>query len=301
MRSHLSDSCPPAGIIFWRQPRQMALVTRQAATCALVEWRTTGHNENLRTSMNITSAGIPLESPLTLDRSEVHLWRLNLETVAGTAEEWGSALSGDEQKRAARFHHARDRKCFTATRSALRQILGAYLKVDPKLLSFTYSDKEKPSLAGPEAASGIEFNVSHSGTLALLAFARGRMVGVDVEQTKRDIDTMAIAARFFSEAEKKKLASLPADQRTGAFFLCWTRKEAYIKATGKGLSLPLRQFDVSMTPSDQNALLATRPDPLERNRWSMRDIPVPAGYAAALCVSGMDWRLVDTGAQEYGV
>jgi 4'-phosphopantetheinyl transferase len=278
----------------------MALGTRQAATCTLVEWRATGHNENLRTSMNLTSSGVPVESPLTLDRSEVHLWRLNLETVGGAVEHWGPVLSGDEQTRAARFHHDKDRKCFMATRSALRQILGAYLKADPKLLSFTYSEKEKPSLAGPEAASGIEFNVSHSGTLALLAFARGRMVGVDVEQTNRNIDTAAIATRFFSEAEQKQLASLPADQRTDAFFLCWTRKEAYIKATGKGLSLPLRQFDVSMTPRDQNALLATRPDAVERNRWSMRDIPVPAGYAAALCVSGTDWRLVDSGAQEYG-
>ena len=251
--------------------------------------------------MNITGGGVHVEAPLALDRSEVHLWRLNLQVIGDAIDQWAPVLSGDEQKRAARFHHVRDRKCFTVTRSTLRQLLGAYLKADPKLLSFTYSEKEKPSLAGPEAASDIEFNVSHSGTLALLAFARGRMVGVDVEQADRKIDTLAIAKRFFSDAERKYLASLPAELRNDAFFLCWTRKEAYIKATGHGLSLPLRQFDVSMKPGDQNALLATRPDPLERNRWSMRDISVPMGYAAALCVAGTDWRLVDGGAQESAV
>ena len=250
--------------------------------------------------MNITNGGLRTEAPLKLDRGEVHLWRLNLEVIGDAVEQWTPVLSGDEQKRAARFHHARDRKCFAVTRSTLRQLLGAYLKADPKLLAFTYSEQEKPYLAGPEAASGIVFNVSHSGNLALLAFARGRMVGVDVEQTDRKIDPVAIATRFFSEAERKRLVSLPAEQRTDAFFLCWTRKEAYIKATGKGLSLPLRQFDVSMTPRDQNALLATRPDPLERSRWSMRDIPVLPGYAAALCVSGTDWHLIDNGTQESG-
>lgn len=250
--------------------------------------------------MNITSGDFRIECPLTLDRSVVHLWRLNLEAVGDTVELSRPVLSGDEQKRAARFHHALDRKCFVATRSALRQILAAYLKADPKFLSFTYSEKEKPSLAGPEAQSGLEFNVSHSGSLSLLAFAHGRMIGVDVERTDRAIDTAAIAARFFSETEQKQLASLPTEQRTDAFFRCWTRKEAYIKATGKGLSLPLRQFDVSMAPRDGNALLATRPDPLERTRWSMRDIAVPAGYAAALCVSGTDWRLIDGSAEEHG-
>jgi len=250
--------------------------------------------------MNITSAGFRIESALTLGHSEVHLWRLHLTTAVDNMDHWSSLLAEDERARAARFHHDKDRHCFTATRGALRRILGAYLKADPKLLIFAYSEKEKPALAGLEAASGIEFNVSHSGGLSLLAFARGRRVGVDVEQTNRAMDTAAIAARFFSHAEQEQLAALPEGQHVDAFFFCWTRKEAYIKATGKGLSLPLRQFDVSMSPGEQDALLATRPDPLERTRWSMRDIAVPAGYAAALCVSGTDWRLVESGVQKSG-
>lgn len=249
--------------------------------------------------MNTKKAGFRIESPQTLGKDEVQLWRLNLERAADIVEQWSSILREDEQARAARFHFDKDRRCFSATRITLRQILGAYLNIDPKVLTFTYSEKEKPSLAGAEASSGIEFNVSHSGTLSLLAFSRKRLVGVDVELIRRDFDTAAIARRFFSEAEQKALAALPEENRKEAFFLCWTRKESYLKAIGTGMSLPLHQFDVSIAPGHHNALLATRPDPLERTRWSMRDVAVPAGYAAALCISGTDWRLVDCGMQEY--
>lgn len=243
--------------------------------------------------MNIEQSNFRIEAPLALDINEVHLWRLNLQATAYSADQWLAILSADEKSRAARYHRDIDRKYFITARAVLRQLLGSYLKKDPETLIFSYSEKEKPSVGGAESDSGIEFNLSHSGDLALLAFARSREIGVDVEQIRRDFDTAKIAARFFSEAEQKQLAALPDNQRSDAFFLCWTRKEAYIKATGKGLSLPLHQFDVSLAPKEQNALLATRPDPLERAKWTMRDINVPAEYAAAICVSGSGWRLVD--------
>jgi 4'-phosphopantetheinyl transferase len=243
--------------------------------------------------MNIEQSDFRIEAPLALAETEVHLWRLNLQATSGATEKWVSVLSADEKARAARYHRDIDRKYFITARAMLRQILGSYLKKDPETLIFAYSEKEKPSLGGAEAGSGIEFNISHSGDLALLAFARSRQIGVDVEQIRRDFDTAKIAARFFSAAEQKQLAALPEEQRSDAFFRCWTRKEAYIKATGKGLSLPLHQFDVSLAPKELNALLATRPDPLERTTWTMRDIVVPPQYAAAICVSGGGWRLVD--------
>lgn len=247
----------------------------------------------MKLSMNISDAGFHIPAGLSLDSNDVHLWRVDVAAVTSCVAEWNTILSPDEQKRAARFLHAVDRHRFVVARALLRQILGSYLGADPRLLTFTYSEKEKPALGGDAAQSAISFNVSHSGNLALLAFTRSRDVGVDVEQVRTDIDTKAIAARFFSTAEQESLAALPEGQRKPAFFLCWTRKESFIKATGAGLSLPLRQFDVSLEPDDPDALLATRPDPLERTRWILRDIPVISGYAAALCVSGTDWRLVE--------
>ena len=244
-------------------------------------------------SMNIGQAEFRIESHPNLEPNEVHLWRLDLQARVPGVEKWKSILSPDEESRAARYHREIDRQYFIAARATLRQMLGSYLKTNPAALTFTYSEKEKPSLGGAEAFSGIEFNISHSGSIALLAFARERESGVDVEQIRRDFDTTQIASPFFSAAEQKQLAALPEEQRSEAFFFCWTRKEAYIKATGKGLSLPLHQFDVSLAPKEQNALLACRPDPYERVKWLMRDIPVPEGYAAAICVSGTGWNLVE--------
>jgi 4'-phosphopantetheinyl transferase len=158
-------------------------------------------------------------------------------------------------------------------------------------LSFSYSQKEKPALAPAHAGSGVAFNISHSGGVALLAFTLRRELGVDVEQVRRDFDLDAIARRFFSAHEQEQLAALNEEERFEAFFRCWTRKEAYIKATGEGLSLPLRQFDVSLAEGDVNALLSTRPDSSESRRWSLREAPAGTGYVAAVCARGHDWKL----------
>jgi 4'-phosphopantetheinyl transferase len=243
--------------------------------------------------MHIARAGFSVDTPLTLAADQVHLWRVDLEAAAGDEPEWSAILSADEQARAARFHFQRDRQYFVVARSALRQVLAGYLVAEPKALTFSYSPKNKPALAGAHAKCGLAFNVSHSGDIALLAFTRNRRIGVDVEQIRQDFDTAAIAARFFSAAEQEQLVVLPGDQRHETFFRCWTRKEAYIKATGEGLSLPLHQFDVSLAPCSENALLATRPDPAEAERWSLRDVAINPGYAAAVCVSGNDWNLID--------
>jgi 4'-phosphopantetheinyl transferase len=169
-------------------------------------------------------------------------------------------------------------------------ILGAYLGANPQELAFRYSVKEKPSLDGLHAGQ-IEFNVSHSGNLALLAFARQRVLGVDVELIREQADREAIARRFFSEYEQQQLAALAPEERCAGFYRCWTRKEAYIKATGDGLSLPLHQFDVSLKPGDESALLAMRPDASEAAKWSLREVEADTGYAAALCVRGQGWIL----------
>ena len=228
---------------------------------------------------------------LPLGEEEVHLWRVDLAAVAQAEPQWQKLLSSDERVRAARFHFDRDRRHYTATRALLRTILAAYVAVEPAELIFRYSDREKPSLDPRHCRNAVEFNVSHSGTAALLAFARGRAVGVDVEMIRDDIDPAALARRFFSTVEQKQLAALdPADKYSG-FFRCWTRKEAYVKAVGSGLSLPLDQFDVSLQPGDENALLATRPSASEAGLWSLGEVPAGKGYVGALCVRGHGWRL----------
>jgi len=240
--------------------------------------------------MNITNAEFRMPQ-IELGEDEVQLWRVDLEAIRSHESSWQQLLSSDERSRAARFHFAADRQRFVASRAWLRTILAAFLVTEPSELNFSYSKNQKPFLSSAFAESGITFNISHSGGIALYAFARRREIGVDVEQVRRDFDAESIAHRFFSASEQKQLAALPKSEKVEAFFRCWTRKEAYIKAIGEGLSLPLSQFDVSLEALETNALLATRPDPAEAERWTIREVSGGAGYSAALCVRGQDWRL----------
>jgi 4'-phosphopantetheinyl transferase len=241
--------------------------------------------------MDLTGPDFQLDASLALPENEVQLWRADLEALAPYEPRWQKILSSDEQNRAARFHFARDRQYYAAARAVLRLILASYLRIQPKDVVFSYSKKEKPHLGPPHAESGITFNASHSGDVAIYAFAQRTELGADVERIGRKIEVEAIARRFFSEYEQKQLLKLPESERVQAFFRCWTRKEAYIKAIGDGLSLPLSQFDVSLSPDDSDALIATRPDAAEAKRWLLREVPAGSGYVAALCVNSRKWKL----------
>jgi surfactin synthase thioesterase subunit/phosphopantetheinyl transferase len=218
----------------------------------------------------------------------VHIWRAPLEQAPECLEVLERTLSADELHRADRFHFPRDRRHFVAARGTLRTLVGRYLGREPGAIQFAYSPQGKPML-GPEA-DGLRFNLTHSHGLALVALARGREVGVDLEKVRADFDGERLADRFFSAQETAQLRSLPAPRRREAFFRCWTRKEAYVKATGMGLRLPLDCFDVSLTPGSA-ALLAARHDPGEVRRWSMRDLAPAPGYAGAVAAEGQLWRL----------
>jgi len=244
--------------------------------------------------MNICDADFQIAVPVALPEDEVQLWRVDLEAIRANEPRWQEFLSGDESERASRFYFLRDRQSFVASRAVLRMILAGYLAADPGSLSFSYSKREKPSLGSAYAGSDIRFNVTHSGDIAMLAFSRQREIGVDVEQIRSDVEVESIARRFFSTSERMQLAALPSEEKVDAFFRCWTRKEAYIKATGDGLSLPLDQFDVSLGMEESNALLATRPDESEANRWLLREVPTHPGYVAAVCARGQDWSLKST-------
>jgi len=217
-----------------------------------------------------------------LAHDEIHVWHQSLARGPAEVATLRSLLSPDELQRADRFRFDKDRNQFIVSRGTLRTLLGWYLNLSPEELRFASSAYGRPGLAAETPARTLDFNVSHSGELALLAFAHGRKIGIDVEKVRRDFATSEIAERFFSTAERAALRELPHEQRHEAFFRCWTRKEAFIKALGEGLSHPLDQFDVSLAPGVPAALLATRPDVLEVRRWTLWNIQVPADYAAAL-------------------
>src|SRR6185295_13768703 len=225
---------------------------------------------------------------LALDVTEVHLWQASLD--GRPADIFESFLSPDELERANRFHFLKDRTHFVVARGLLRNLLAAYLGVNCAQLNLSYGAKGKPFLL-LDGQTQINFNLSHSHGRAAFAFSRGRDLGVDLEYVKDDFDDELIASRFFSRAEVFALRTVSAELRKQAFFNCWTRKEAYIKARGEGLSMPLDQFDVSLAPGEAAALLRNHKEPGETTRWSMRSVNVPSGYAGAVVVSGQDWKL----------
>jgi 4'-phosphopantetheinyl transferase len=216
----------------------------------------------------------------TISREEVHLWRIDL-TLADSIG--FAVLSDDELERAARFHFENDRSRFKVARAALRTILGRYANLIPDALVFCQNAYGKPFLTNPRAA-GLHFNLSHSKDVALLGVAREREVGIDVEFMRHNFATTEVARHFFSSDEVATLAGVESRLRTRAFFNCWTRKEAYIKARGEGLSLALDSFDVSLKPGQPAALLNTRLDSTDVSRWSMHELFPVAGYAAAVAV-----------------
>jgi 4'-phosphopantetheinyl transferase len=217
-----------------------------------------------------------------LQSDAVHVWRRSLAVDPATLERMSNVLSEEERERAARYRVEHARNAFVLTRSALRLLLGAYLDQSPQSLRFQVTEYGKPFL---DSELHFRFNVSHTEGLALLAFAQKRGVGVDVEKIRAQPDARKLARRFFSETERHQLEHIPAPELPAAFFRCWSRKEAYIKAKGEGLSLPLHEFDVAVEIAPTEILLATRPDPREARRWLLRDVPAPPGYAAAVAVS----------------
>lgn len=221
-------------------------------------------------------------SVLELPHGEVHLWRAQLQACDADFARLGRLLAGDERERAARFHLDLHRRTYTLSRGILRVILAGYLHEDPARLVLATGDYGKPFLA----THNLRFNLSHSSGLALYAFATGADVGIDLERITSDLDYTALAERFFSPAEREELLSLPVQCRREAFFTCWSRKEAFVKALGEGLSMGLADFDVTMSPLEMARVIEVRGRPEEARRWSLRALDLGRAYAAAVAVEG---------------
>jgi 4'-phosphopantetheinyl transferase len=237
------------------------------------------------------SLWLPPPEDLILDSNAVHAWRASLDQRPSQVDRLQHTLAVDELSRAGRFYFPRDHERFVVARGVLRDILGRYLHRAPESLSFTYNLYGKPVLATESGTQALRFNLSHSHGAALYVVTRGREIGVDLELIRERLEMDQIAERFFSRPEIAALYALPTELRKRAFFLCWTLKEAYIKATGKGLSLPLDQFEVAFVPGEPAALVSVQQDSNEAHRWSLQELFPGADYAAAVAVKGRGWSL----------
>ena len=215
----------------------------------------------------------------------VDVWIARTEELAREAGALAGTLDADERDRAARFHFEEDRRRFALRRGWMRRVLATYVGGAAESLRFEYTPHGKPSLASRGEAA-LEFNLSHSGELAVLAVTFGRRVGVDVERRKRDRDLEGLAERFFAPDEAAAIRSLPSPARVAAFYRCWTRKEAFLKARGEGLGLPLERFSVPLEEGPGAALVRFEGDALEPTRWSREDLALDGEYAAALVAQG---------------
>lgn len=222
-----------------------------------------------------------------LRRGEAHVWKCALDPVEEQVNRLEALLAPDERARADRFLRPEHRRRFRVSRGVLRRLASAYVNASAEEIAFSYESQGKPRL---EAHQHLRFNLAHSGDLALFAFALDHEVGVDIEHRRVPRRTDAIARRFFAEEEVKALEALPADQRVTAFYEGWCRKEAYMKATGKGMVLGLRTFAVTLGPEEAPRLLRTE-EPEPPDGWSMFALDTEDRFSAALVIEGRPDRV----------
>jgi 4'-phosphopantetheinyl transferase len=217
---------------------------------------------------------------------EIHIWRISLAGQSG-AESWlKEFLSPEEIAQASRFHFAQDQRRFIIRRAVLRQLLATCLKTTPPAVQIKLGTHGKPFVPGQTNAAGFHFNCSHSADWALIAVARGIELGVDLEQHRPMTDAEDLAKNYFSAAEISELAGLPPTLKVAGFFNGWTRKEAFIKATGLGLSFPLNRFAVSLSPEKPAALLPVAGGAGALKKWALVSFDAAPDFSAALVFEG---------------
>ena len=232
----------------------------------------------------------PAAAPAT---REVQLWAVDLEPSPARVEELRWLLTPEEVARADRFHFDRHRRRFIVRRGVLRLLVAKYLERNPREVRFGEGEKGKPFVTqeatGPDAY--LHFNLSDSKDLAVYAFTRGAELGVDVEILRPMPDAQAIAERFFSAEEQERLRGVPPEGKARAFFNCWTRKEAYIKAIGEGLSEPLDRFSVTLLPEEPARFVHLGGDTRRAEEWTLLHMVPEEGAVGALALEGEGWKI----------
>ena len=229
-------------------------------------------------------------SPPPFPGSRVDIWRVRLDEPAKADIDAG-ILSADENARANRFHFENDRIHFIRCRSALRSLLAGYLDIPSVEIRFDYLANGKPQLAAEQNPRALQFNVSHSANMALIAVGSEGRLGVDIEKIRSDVDTATLAERFFSPRERAGLQALPDHLRVPGFYACWTRKEAFLKATADGLSFPLADFSVTTHPDLDPELEEIRGNSDVRKQWCLKDLSVGDAYRAVVALERPHYQL----------
>ncbi|MCB0283487.1 MAG: 4'-phosphopantetheinyl transferase superfamily protein [Calditrichaeota bacterium] len=217
----------------------------------------------------------------------VHLWLLNYKKCQEKLNEILPVLSPEEKQRGDKFYFENDKNRYIITKGTLKKILSRMLNTETREIAFGYNEHGKPYL---ESAPNLYFNVSHSGNFGLIAITPISEIGVDVERFRHKMTREDIARRFFSKKEINDYLSLDIDQRLQGFFNCWTRKEAFIKAVGLGLSLPLNTFDVSLKPGANAEILAIRKPHDDPEKWTMKNVLIDNEYAAAFTLRAVNFE-----------
>jgi len=200
-------------------------------------------------------------------------------------------LSVDELARAGRYHFERDQKRFIVARGILRKILGSYLDKSPVKIGIEYTSHGKPMLADNPGYDNLCFNLSHSGAFALYAVTPSKRIGIDIERIRDDVALKQIAGQFYSQGEIRSLERIDENIRSGLFFKYWTRKEAFLKARGEGISFPMEQCDVSLISGDVLSPVIVQNNNSEISSLYVQDLFPGNGYAAAIAIEGSDWNI----------
>ena len=298
LKNSEDDATPPPLVPLCVEPASIPIDRRHAGELAwpsVPRWLTiAGMTETPPTQPQSPEVWLPpTEACWDLPAGEVHLWRATLDVSATQLTALSATLGDDEPERAARRIFERDRNHFVAARGTLRMLLGRYLQREPASLSFEYGSHGKPSLrAAPNAATTtIEFNVAHSHGLALIALARDRTVGVDLERVRGEVRCDALAGRCYSPAELRYYESLSDDLRRQHFFAAWARKESLLKATGRGLSLAMRDVEVADSSGSAAGILKLADTSGVPKNWRWQAVEPGDGYTGAIAAEDGPWQL----------
>jgi len=228
---------------------------------------------------------------LKLDVAYIDVWRTRIDLPEEEVKNYALTLSEEEQERAARFTFPGKYKEYVVSRGLLRRALAHVLKQPVTEFKFSYTESKKPYLSAKHLDQTLSFNISHSHGQALVAISLNRNIGIDIEKIRPDVEYEKLALRFFSTEEYKQLMLLPQDARARSFFAIWTRKEAFVKAIGKGIAFGLSEFDVNINPEEPPLMLATRWNPKDASLWSMATIDTENDFIGTLATDGGEFQL----------